>query len=36
VLPAIDEPKGAYVAHALGYFAFICTGPDDFAGGQLV
>ena len=36
VLPAIDKPKGPYVALALGYLAFICTGPDDFAGGQLV
>ena len=24
------------MALALGYLAFICTGPDDFAGGQLV
>jgi hypothetical protein len=36
VLPAMDKPKGPYVALAHDYLAFICTGPDDFARGQLV
>jgi hypothetical protein len=36
VLPAMDKPKGPNVALTLGYLPFICTGPDDFADGQLV
>lgn len=32
----MDKPKGPNVALALGYLPLICTGPDDFAGGQLV
>jgi hypothetical protein len=32
----MDKPKGPYVALANDYLASICTGPDDFARGQLV